>query len=88
MSNIYAGGITWDGELSHIPNRESLGAVDHLEAFTPAPSRLTAKEVIAAFFREDWPDAVAKECASALLGNLRAAGYDIIQRVSQGNKHV
>ena len=76
--------------LDHIPNREALGAADNLEAFTP-PARTTPKEAIALELAErnlgeyyDFPKG-RTELAEDIITAIRAAGYDIIQRVSQGD---
>lgn len=79
--------------LDHIRNREILDACDNIEAFTP-PERKTPKEAIAhallVVSRKDWRlDALSEwdteHLAEASIKALKAAGYDIVQRVSEGN---
>lgn len=80
------GWMTADDAFPHIPNREALGAADNLEAFTPA--HRTAKEVVANHCASlgMLDDFKSKRSAEDLISSLRAAGYDIVHRVSQGDK--
>ncbi len=77
--------------FDHIPNREALGVADNMEAFTP-PARRTPVEVVSQLFvdtkkRDMYWSTSGNDFAREAVLALRAAGYDIIQRVSQGNKH-